>query len=265
MPLTHVQQRKLLKFFVPSIEANPAWPVIVSEGDSWFSFPEHDNVVDHLDDFALRRLSLLRLEASGERALRLVGGKQKIRLAQYLRRFPVEALLFSGGGNDIVGADLLPLLNRHEAGMSWQECINEETTGGRLDRLHSAYLDLVHLRDENRPACRFYVHAYDLAIPSGRYVRAWGFKIGPWMRNNLEAKGIDDPADGKAIVHELLRRFDGLLRQLAADHAGVVHVETHGTLGEDEWNDELHPTADGFRKIAERFRAELRQQFPATF
>lgn len=263
--LTHVQQRKLLKFFVPSIKAHPNWPVIISEGDSWFSFPEHDNTIDHLDQFADRKISLLRLEASGDKALRIVGGRQKIRLANYLRRFNVQALLFSGGGNDIVGADLLPLLNQRQDGMTWQQCINEETTAARFDRLRSAYLDIVHLRNENQPGCVLYVHSYDLAIPSGKAVHAWGFKIGPWMKENLELKGITDAADQKQIIHELLHRFDSMLRQLVKDHQDVVHIETLGTLGANEWNDELHPTADGFHKIAEKFRKELKKQFPATF
>jgi len=263
--LTHVQKRKLLKFFVPSIKAHPNWPVIISEGDSWFSFPEHDNTIDHLDEFADRKISLLRLEASGDRALRIIGGKQKMRLAKYLRRFGVQALLFSGGGNDIVGADLLPLLNQHQEGMSWQGCINEETTRARFERLRSAYLDLVHLRNENQPDCKIYLHSYDRAIPSGEFVRAWGFKIGPWMKNNLEFKGIMDPGDQRRIIHELLRRFDEMIRRLAVDHANVIHVQTMGTLSENEWNDELHPTAGGFRKIAEKFRSELKKQFPATF
>lgn len=36
MPRTHEQERKLLRFFVPSIRSHPDWPAIISEGDSWF-------------------------------------------------------------------------------------------------------------------------------------------------------------------------------------------------------------------------------------
>lgn len=264
MPLTHVQKRKLLKFFVPSIKANPQWPVIISEGDSWFSYPEHDNTIDHLDAFANHRISLLRLEASGDKALRIIGGKQKIRLARYLRRFPVDALLFSGGGNDIVGMDLLPLLNERTAGMTWRDCINEETTNARLQQLRSAYLDLIHLRDENQSGCKIYIHSYDRAIPSGKSTSVWGIKVGPWMKPNLERKGITNAKDQRRIIHELLSRFHRLLRNLAG-RPGVIHVRTVGTLTENDWHDELHPTASGFRKIAEKFRTELAKQFPATF
>jgi hypothetical protein len=133
------QKRRLLKFFEPSIKQHPDWPVIITEGDSWLSFPIHANTIDFLDEWADRKISLLRFESSGDEALRIIGGKQKAKLAKYLERYPVDALIFSGGGNDVVGSDLLSLLNKKTAGMTWRDCINETTTAARIDRLKSAY------------------------------------------------------------------------------------------------------------------------------
>jgi hypothetical protein len=263
--MTWKMQRQLLKFFEPSIRQHPDWPVIISEGDSWFSFPIHANTIDVLDEkMAKRKISLLRLEKDGEKALRIVGGSQKAKLAGFLKRYPVNALLFSGGGNDVVGQDLLPLLNQKQPGMTWKDCINEMTTGARIDRLRSAYVDLVHLRDENRPDCRIYIHGYDWAIPTGRGAVLWGIKVGPWMKPFLEQKGITDPGDQKAIIRELLVRFNAMLDGVA-QNPKVVRVETLGTLAENEWNDELHPTRKGFEKIAGKFREKLHEQFPNTF
>jgi hypothetical protein len=263
--MTLKMQRQLLKFFEPSIRQHPDWPVILSEGDSWFSFPIHANTVDHLDEMAKRKISLLRLEESGDKALRIIGGPQKAKLAGYLKRYPVNALLFSGGGNDVVGSDLLSLLTQRQPGMSWRDCINETTASARFDRLRSAYVDLVHLRNENRPDCKIYIHGYDWAIPSGRGAVMWRIKVGPWMKPFLLQKGITDPADQRAIIRELLRRFNEMLDGIAADNPDVVRVETLGTLAESDWNDELHPTRKGFQKIAEKFREKLKEQFPGTF
>jgi hypothetical protein len=262
--LTWKQKRQLLKFFEPSIKDHPDWPVIICEGDSWFSFPIHANTIDNLDDMAARKISLLRLEANGETALRIIGGKQKAKLAAYLKRYPVNALLFSGGGNDVVGADLLPLLQQRKPGMTWKDCINMTTTDARFDRLRSAYLDLVHLRNENRPDCRIYIHNYDLAIPTGKGAKMWGIKVGPWMKPFLETKGITDPTDQREIIRWLLTRFSDMLKEIAKEPK-VVFVQTQGTLANNEWNDELHPSREGFKKIATKFRAELKKQFPATF
>lgn len=264
-PVVLKQHRKLLKFFEPSIKKHPDWPVIISEGDSWFSFPIHANTIDHLDEMAGHEISLLRLEASGDKALRIIGGKQKAKLAKYLKRYPVQALLFSGGGNDVVGEDLLSLLNQREPGMTWRQCINDITASARFDLLKSAYLDLVHLRNENRPDCKIYVHGYDWAIPSGKGAGVlWGLKVGPWMKPYLVTKGVTDPVDQGHIIRWLLASFHEILETIAQE-PDVVLVPTLGTLSATEWNDELHPTRKGFEKIAGKFRAELHKQFPATF
>lgn len=84
------------------------------------------------------------------------------------------------------------------------------------------------------------------------------------MRPNLEAKGITDPADQRAIIRWLLEQFSEMLAAIA-QKPGVTLVGTVGTLTEKEWNHELHPTRKGFEKVASRFRAELKKQFPATF
>jgi hypothetical protein len=262
--LTWKQKRQLLKFFEPSIKQHPEWPVIISEGDSWFSFPIHANVIDNLDEMVGHKISLLRLEKNGDKALRIIGGEQKVKLAGFLKRYPVNALLFSGGGNDIVGIDLLPLLNQRKPGMTWRQCINDMTADARFERLRSAYIDLVHLRNENRPGCKIYIHGYDWAIPSGKSAVMWGIKAGPWMKLHLDAKGITEPADQREIIRWLLRKFNDMLAQIA-QQPDVVLVETLGTLAENEWNDEIHPTRNGFKKIATKFREQLKKQFQGTF
>ena len=140
------------------------------------------------------------------------------------------------------------------------------TTQGRIDLLRSAYIDIIHLRNENRPSCRIYFHGYDWAIPSGKGVKAYGIQVGPSMKPHLEKKGITDPADQRKIIHDLLKRLPPPCgTPLVAAHQDVVWVDTPGTLHTGEWNDEIHPTRDGFEKIAKKFRKELKTQFPGTF
>jgi len=263
--LSHRQQRMLLKFFVPSIKDHPNWPVIISEGDSWFSFPIHANTIDHLDEMANQKISLLRLEKNGDELLTIFGGKQKTKLRRYLTRYPVEALLFSGGGNDIVGTDLLSLLNTKQPGMSWEDCIDKTRALRRIEQLKLAYLDLIDIRDDCRPTCIIYVHGYDYAVPNGKPAKVLGIKAGPWMKPHFDAKGITDLKDSRRIVRWLINRFNEMLADLAQSNPKFVHVKTRNTLNESEWNDELHPSRDGFEQIAEKFRSKLEKQFPGTF
>lgn len=264
--LTHERRRYLLKFFVPSIKKNPTWPVIISEGDSWFSFPGHDNIIDNLDKMANGKISLLRLEDNGDELLSIMTGKQKLKLRKYLGRFPVDALLLSGGGNDLVGADLLSLLKEKKAAMSWLDSIDQPRAMLRIGRLRDAFSELIQIRDDQRPACKIYIHGYDYAIPTGKPATYWGIKFGPWLKPHLDERLITDPEDQKKVIAWLMDRFNEMLQELEVANREVVIVPTRGTLTPPgDWNDELHPSAKGFHKISQRFRALLQEQFPGTF
>ena len=43
-------RRSWQRDFDRSIREHPDWPVVVSQGDSWFSYPHEKNVVDFLDE-----------------------------------------------------------------------------------------------------------------------------------------------------------------------------------------------------------------------
>lgn len=265
MPPTHEQQRRLIKFFDRSIRRHPDRAVLVSEGDSWFSYPLHPNVISVLDTRARRRVSLLRLERTGEELLTILSGKQKAKLRRQLARFPVQALLVSGGGNDIVGENLLPLLRDKTPGRGWEQCIHKQRFARRLQQLELAYREILEMRDDVNPGCTIYTHGYDRAIPTGRGVRIGPLRSGPWLRPFLEQRGITDPADQRALIGWMIDRFNDMLISLAATQTGVVHVDCRGTLGDGDWHNELHPSRAGFRAVAGRFAASLGARFPGVF
>ena len=68
------------------------------------------------------------------------------------------------------------------------------------------------------------------------------------------------------LVRRLMDDFIQVLRALASpvQNHDVHLVETAGTLVEADWANEMHPTRDGFQKLAERFRPLLRQWIPGT-
>ena len=110
------------KKFKRSVSKTPHRPVILSEGDSWFDYPLHKNTVDYIE--RMGSFSMLRVENNGDELLAILSGKQKNKIRKLLRQYPFELILFSGGGNDIVGEDLLSLLNERKPSYSWEQCIN---------------------------------------------------------------------------------------------------------------------------------------------
>ena len=104
--------RTKLGLFVETMRADKTLPVVLSEGDSWFSYPLNRNLMDFVE--MMRDFAMLRLERSGEEARQILkpSGTQFKNLRKYLELYRFEALFFSGGGNDIVDENLPPLLNR---------------------------------------------------------------------------------------------------------------------------------------------------------
>lgn len=266
MPPNHQQKRLLIKYFHKSIKDHPDWPVLISEGDSWFSYPLRPNIINVLDTRAQRRISLLRLERSGEELLTILSGKQKDKLRRQLKRYPVQALLLSGGGNDIVGPNLLPLLREKEPpSRSWEWCINKVRVKRRLRQLELAYQELIDIRDDVNRNCVIYTHGYDHAIPTGKGVKIGPIRRGPWLKPNLDRRKITDPGDQRKVIRWLIDRFNEMHIRLAAANPKVVFVDCRGTLGNNDWHNEMHPNAVGFRAVAARFAAKLDGQFPGVF
>lgn len=274
MPVTELpwaQQRLLEQYFAQSIKAHKGYPVVISEGDSWFSFPVHANTIDHLDELLERKVSLLRLEESGDTLCRITSGPQRARLRDLLGRYPVDVLLFSGGGNDVVGPELLDLFAKVPKGKAWRDYLRTDQVDRQFRQIADAYHSLAHLRDNQRPDCWFVTHGYDYVNPSGKPTKFWLWPIplnvvvGPWIKYHLEERGITDPVAQQEVVVYLIDRFNDTLQFVAGEHDRFVAINNRGLLKQGEWNDELHPSRAGFKKIAKTLLATLREQMPSTF
>ena len=272
MPPPFSQQRLLEQYFAQSIRRNPALPVVISEGDSWFSFPSHANTIDHLDELVDRRMSLLRLEESGDTLQRMTSGEQRGRLRQFLTTYPVDALLFSGGGNDVVGPEILDLFDDLVPGQPWESAIRPTAMDLQFQHIANAYHTIAELRDQYRPNAWIITHTYAYVRPNGKPTVFWLWPIpislsfGPWIKTNLEARGIDQAADQTAVVRYLIDRFHDTIADVASVHERFTVIDNRSRLTQAaDWTDELHPSRTGFRKVAQQFRRALRTALPAKF
>lgn len=243
--------------------------ILLGDGDSWFDYPLPNPV--HATDVleALRTTGtpaplILKLAHYGDATTTLLGVTQRNRLIAQLQdpaNGPVDAILFSGGGNDVVGDQFRFWLNDASAARSDPaRGINVQRLGYIFGVVESAYLDLIRIRDEFAPHAPIFVHAYDFALPTG--ISACRL-AGPWLRPSLVDRGWPDFAPGSLIVKTILVRFHAMLQRLASDPVhDMVLVETQGTLAPGDWANELHPTGAGFEKIGARFRSALAARFP---
>ncbi len=255
------------KTYLDKLDANSACVGIVTEGDSWFAFPlpSRPNVVDVLIKRFGRHAAWLRHESNGDEARLMMAGKQWEKLFKTLTRSKMrcDLIMLSMGGNDIVGRPLLPLIRQRESGMMWRDCINEQRFQQRLNQIEGAYHELIALRDDYHPGAWIYTHDYDKAIPGDRPIRVGPVRLGPWMKPYLDSKGITKASDQKRIIWYLLDRLSQMLQRIEQSTPKFYHVRTQGTLAVDDWGDEIHPTREGFQKIASKIQAGICDEFPS--
>jgi hypothetical protein len=248
--------------------AGGAKPLIgVADGDSWFDYPlpvlDPKDVRDSLTGIGSPRPIILKLAYVGATTTALLGVEKRNRLIAALKNplnGPIDFIMFSGGGDDLVGNQFrFWLRDASAAHGDPRGAVNHELLADILSVVLAAYADLAQIRQQYAPQALLLVHAYDFAIPTGIGVCP---AVGPWLKPSLDDRGWTGLADGSGIVRQILIEFKQRLLAFCATVPNAVLVETQGTLATNEWANELHPTPDGFRLIAEKFRTALSHRFP---
>ncbi len=241
--------------------ANPSWPLVVAEGDSWFAHPIQWNILYQLSNmggYAIRRLASIGDELRD--MVREAPDHEPQFILQLRRRIRWDLLLFSGGGNDLLGARLPDVLrHRSEVSRGWRELIRDEVVDAELAGIRRCYERIIFRTAQLRPQCQILAHGYDYAYPRNKGATLFWGRVtvtGPWMYPVMvNEKGITDADTRFKIVVELIDRFNRMLRELAKEHATFHHVDLRKTLTSvRQWDDEIHPKSGGFKKMARKFR-----------
>jgi hypothetical protein len=262
---------KLEVHFFNLIKKNPGWPVLLSAGDSWFSLDTRGNTIDQLPNAG--RFALLRLEQTGDELLQITGGAQMAKLRKLVGVYPVQALLYSAGGNDIIGPDFERYLKKFESGMQPADILVQDRLSSRFDQIEGAYRHLLDLLDDfrgltgkKRRDVTLFVHGYDYVIPDGRKVKYLFIPVaGPWMQPGFKIRQVPEGLR-RDLVRLIIDGFNQRLAKLAAERPlDFLHIDLRGLLMDNEFGDEIHPTRRGYVKVAERFRIALEGKFPGFF
>ncbi|NQZ07153.1 MAG: SGNH/GDSL hydrolase family protein [Algicola sp.] len=258
--------RKMLTYFDKR-------PVIIAEGDSWFAYPPKNfigkapaNIMDHIKKRTRKKANMLRLEVSGDEAVDMLQGGQKRKMVNLMKEFGgrVDVLLFSGGGNDIVGkGDMEDLLNTYQAGFTVEQCIHQQNLEKKVAEIKNAYMTLLDIRNQYSPDTVIITHCYDYPFPSdtaGRFLLGL-IRTGPWMKPFMDAKKIKDKDLQRGISIYLIDAMYKVLQDIEVDAAAngkFKVVKTIGTLpNESDWQNEIHPTRRGFGLVAEKIYNEM--------
>jgi lysophospholipase L1-like esterase len=272
-------QRRRKRRVVGAAVGVPERPLVaVAEGDSWFDYkPAYlgggRDLLGHLQSFG--NVVVSRVSQAGDTLENMVygsdyGGGFKPKPSQIektvaaITKHDADLVLFSAGGNDVAGKELEAFLNHADSGMTRFRADYLKIMFG--DVFPRAFAEFIRRVRTAKPNIPIFLHGYDYAVPDGRGVKiplvGWTF-VGPWLRPPMTRKRIVDNAERQATINEMIDQLHSMLAAVASQHAGVHHINLRGTLRSDDeykedWANELHPTSDGFRLIAQKFESAIR-------
>jgi len=255
------------------LEHSAGW--LLADGDSWFDYWGREGRENRLNLLrALRRFhhwGVDELADTGDTLAQIAGAAQLQKFSQRLARMkalgrPPKALLLSGGGNDVVGKSLPPLLNRFAPNTPVLSAAGLETIHktlrGHLVKVLSHYMAASRqLFDEPLPIV---LHGYDYPVPDGRGPFGVVTAKMSWLLPGLHYMGYTNPVDARAAMKLLIKELNKMQRAVAESppfKGHVHHVNLCGTLvsadHKHDWENELHPTEAGFRRLADAIAGRL--------
>ncbi len=111
---------------------------------------------------------------SGEEAINLLSGQEKFDFIEVIEKCSAQIILFSGGGNDIVGRyDFELFLQKSKSQESFHKYLCFDRIKRRLNQIENAYRDLVDYTltfSKSRRTIKIVTHSYDYAYPRNKGV-----------------------------------------------------------------------------------------------
>ncbi len=241
--------------FEDKIEDRPELIQVLAEGDSWFAIGDTKHILRQLS--RKTKLNILSLASSGDEAIEMMSWEQKSKIHRLLEdkdnEYDFKLLLFSAGGNDIVGPEMWHLLNEYDPSMKTSEdCINKKVWNIKMTQIEMIYRELIEIRNNLKPNLDIVTHTYDQTIPSGKGHKVLIFKVaGPWMKPSMDKRGIPRKLH-QGIVDFLLTAMRKTLLRIQAEENNFHVIDSWDTLrNPDLWSDELHPNNKGYKKIVD--------------
>lgn len=221
-------------------------PVIVSEGDSWFQYPLLlEDTIDHLYDmgYAIRSL-----DAAGDTLEQMLNHREYL---EALVDTKASIFMLSAGGNDALGGgNLAKLLKPYDPNKPAQWHVSD-AFDDVLDKAMGMYDQILKDVVGNTAAITL-IHGYDYVIPND----------GNWLGEPMAEQGIHERALQREIAGVLIDKLNERLQGLATGYQGrVIQVNVRNTVGgtPNDWHDEIHPTDEGYFRVARKFHEAIKK------
>lgn len=251
---------------------------IVAEGDSWFAYPSHwiigkpPNLLSHISGWTKGKANFYCMASNGDEAVDMVSGPEKHKLVDVLRwhtrakkRKPVDLLLFSGGGNDVVGEnDYERFIKPASPGSKARDYVQIGRLNRKVKQISLAYQELADIRDHYSPTTVIVTHTYDYPFASLQGANFLGglIKTKAWMKRFMDAINVPEKLQTQVIRIVMDAMAEETLKIQSARQNFIVAETRRTLLDRNDWLNEIHPTKEGFKAIAKVIYEDIRSEFP---
>lgn len=252
--------------------------IVLAEGDSWFSlgsFPGH-NILKELK-FA-RDTRIVSLAEPGDKICHMATREDNPGLEYYLckKQFcsHFDLILLSGGGNDLIdeAKSIITFENLTDENKEKPESyINQDRLTCVLGAISDAYVRIANMRDDESSLSKgvpIVTHTYAYPTPRKSPALIAGtniWAIGPWLFPIFDGAALSDELK-LGITDIMFNQLAGTILSLNNKIANFHAIDTRLLLDRAEsdarrtnhdWENEIHPTRNGYEKIAELLSEEI--------
>ena len=243
--------------------------IIVSEGDSWFNYPLKKDVIDHL---VKKGYAVKNFAKHGDTLENMIYGTSykvndnniehqgPISLQMTLtamRQLKPKFFLFSAGGNDVVGQNLIQYLNHKN--VKSESLLNHKIFNAKLDYMKKSIEFLIKSVANTNPDCHILMDGYDYAKVTGKGYNFVGIKLsGPWILPAMGAKAITESDKQNEVIKMLIDKFNDMLSGLDKTYSNFHHIDLRGQFPHvNSWDNEIHLKSKGYEEVAKRYDEKM--------
>ncbi len=250
---------------------------LLAEGDSWFAWAHlnlkpSSNIVEQLE--FRDPTVIVNLAYSGDVIHNMSDARANLHFCFELQALRYDAILLSGGGNDLIDAlspgDGRPAIivpSNGDPGEA-KSYVDAVALDALTSNVQAGYARLIAMRDDSdaNKQTPIVLHTYDFPTPRNAKATFLNHAVeGPWLLPAMKKAHV--PAALYVDVTDItFKALANALFQLNDPANGVHVVKTHGTLERadlnepglsGDWINEIHPDAYGYALLAQKISGEL--------
>ncbi|WP_321529026.1 hypothetical protein [Sedimenticola selenatireducens] len=246
---------------------------ILCEGDSWFSIGAvpSSNLLFPLRFAQSTLLVNLAQPSDTIKKMSSISSNptlhQLIAEKEFLTKW--DAIFISGGGNDLIDlADQIICSSSVGAGKHMLDYVNAIDLANLKMRVQQGYYEIAKMRDSASNAnTPIVTHVYDYPTPRNAKAKFLGLNFaGPWIFPALKANDVPEELwisltdyifEFLAVaIAELSYKIDNF-HVISATRETLIRARLGTTDDDGDWLNEIHPTAAGYKKLADVVSTEF--------